>query len=186
MRIWRFTGLLAVALLAACGPAPELPVLAQIEKVRLETSLGTAFSGEDLEGSLHVVDFIFTSCPMACPLMTAKMKRLYDEFAGNDGVRFLSVSTDPATDTVEVLHEYAGRLGVDETRWVFGRAEVEEVVRLSEKEFLLGARGFPAGHSLKFVLVDGERRIRGYYDSEEPEELEQLRRDLESLLFRGR
>ena len=172
---------LALAL-AACRTAPELPVIAQIDELRLTTSLGGEMTAADLDGSLHVVDFIFTSCQMACPLMTAKMKALYDDLAEVDQVRFLSISTDPANDTVEVLHDYANRFGIDEDRWTFGRVDKEELVRLSEKEFLLGARNLPAGHSLKFVLVDHERRIRGYYDSEDAEQLTELRRALDSLL----
>ena len=173
---------MAAGLLTACRPAPELPVLATVDEMTLTTSLGGELTAADLEGTLWVVDFVFTSCPMACPLMTAKMKRLYDEFGAGEELRFLSVTTDPANDTVEVLHEYAGRFALDEERWVFGRAPGDELVRLSEQEFLLGAAGFPAGHSLKFVLVDRQRRIRGYYDSEDAEELEALRRDLVGLL----
>ena len=172
----------ALLLVAACRPVPELPVIARIDELRLETSLGTEITATDLEGKVHVVDFIFTSCQMACPLMTAKMKQLYDDYAGESELGFLSVSTDPANDTIEVLHEYAQRFGVDENRFVFGRAPMDEVVRLSEKEFLLGATGLPAGHSLKFVLVDRDRQIRGYYDSEDPEELEELRQGLDALL----
>lgn len=178
------SGLVLGLTLTACAPAPELPVFGRVEEIRLDTSAGGTLSTGDLDGRVYVVDFIFTSCQMACPLMTAKMKKLADEFAAAPDLRLLSVTTDPGTDTVEVLHEYAARFGIDESRWIFGRAPVEELVRLSEKEFLLGASGFPAGHSLKFVLVDRDRQIRGYYDSEDPGELETLRRDLEFLLDR--
>lgn len=173
---------LATALLAAGCAGPELPVLGKVENLRLETSRGGVLETSDLDGKVHVVDFIFTSCQMACPKMTTAMKRIYDEFEAAEDLRFLSVSTDPGTDTVEVLHDYARRFGVDEERWIFGRVEGEELVRLSEKEFLLGASGFPVGHSLKFVLVDDERRIRGYYDSESEEELTELRQELRRML----
>lgn len=178
----RAVWILSLLATGACGTPPELPVYAVIDDLVLETSLGERLTDEDLEGRVHVVDFIFTSCGAACPVMTAKMRRLYDEFADVDRVGFLSVTTDPERDTVEVLHDYARGLEVDERRWRFGRAEMSEVVRLSEKEFLLAAAGFPVGHSQRFVLVDGERRIRGYYDSREAGDLETLRRDLARLL----
>ena len=179
----RLRSLLALAvLLAACWAEPELPVIARIDELRLETSLGGELTASDLDGRVWVVDFIFTSCQMACPLMTAKLKKLSDDYAGQSELAFLSVSTDPERDTVEVLHDYAQRFRVDESRFVFGRVEGEELVRLSEKEFLLGAAGYPAGHSLKFVLVDRKRRIRGYYDSEDPEDLAELRRGMDVLL----
>ena len=171
-----------VALAGGCRPAEELPELHHIEQVRLETSLGEELVTGDLDGRVHVVDFIFTSCQMACPLMTAKMKSIYDAYAEVPEVAFLSISTDPATDTVEVLHAYAERFGIDERRWAFARAPDDELKRVSEEEFLLGAAGFPVGHSLKFVLVDRERTIRGYYDSEDAEALERLRRHIDLLL----
>ncbi len=176
---------IAAAALAACLPVDELPVFAEIEELELETSRGEHISESALDDRVHVVDFIFTSCQMACPLMTARMKELHDELAGDDRVRFLSVSTDPEVDTVEVLRAYAREWGADPRRWIFARAPVEEVVRLSEKEFLLAAQDLPLGHSLKFVLVDSKRRIRGYYDSEDASEMARLRRELAGLVGDG-
>jgi len=171
---------LLAGLWAACAPQAPLPIVRTVESVELVTSRGTLLTSEEMTGSPWVVNFIFTSCRMACPLMTERMHRLYDD--SPDAVRFLSVSTDPDVDTVERLHEYAGALAVDEERWVFGRAALEEARRLSEKEFLLGAEMFPAGHSQRFVLLDANRRIRGYYDSAAPEELAKLRSDLDEIL----
>ncbi len=167
---------------SACRAPSELPVYAVIDELALETSLGHELSAQGLEGTVHVADFIFTSCNAACPVMTTKMRQIYDEFADVEGVRFLSVTTDPERDTVEVLHEHARNLGVDESRWLFARAPMEEVVRLSEKEFLLSGTGFPAGHSQRFVLVDRKRRIRGYYESREAADLARLRSDLARLV----
>ena len=158
-----------------------LPVFHTVEKLELESSLGETVTAADLQGSLVIADFIFTSCPMACPAMTSQMKRLYREFEG-ENVRFLSITTDPQTDTREVLHDFAQSLDVDERRWIFGRTDETEVRRLSEKEFLLAAAGFPAGHSLKFVLLDQARQIRGYYDSDDLDDLERLRKELAELL----
>ena len=179
----RVVSLLWFAVLAVgCAPEPELPVYSTIGRLELETSSGERITVEELDGRVHVVDFIFTSCPMACPMMTSRMKQLYDEHRDAEELRFLSITTDPLHDTVEVLHQYAVERGIDEQRWLFARIDPTEVARLSEKEFLLGAAGFPAGHSLKFVLVDGERRIRGYYDSQSDEEMAALRTDLARLL----
>lgn len=185
MRELAAAGLLLAFGASACGAPAELPVYAEIEQVRLMTSLGGELTAESLSGKVHVVDFIFTSCGAACPTMTAKMKRLYEEFEVEPEVRFLSVSSDPDRDTVDVLHEYAAELRVDESRWLFARAEMEEVKRLSEKEFLLAAAGFPIGHSQRFVLVDRERRIRGYYDSADLADLERLATDLSRLVEAG-
>ncbi len=175
-------GILIALAAFACGTREPLPTIARIDRLELELPTGQTLTAADLDGRVHVVDFIFTSCEMACPMMTARMSELHKAYAGDDRVRLLSVSTDPETDTAEVLAAYAGKWNADPERWLFGRAPVEEVVRLSEKEFLLSAQGLPMGHSLKFALVDDQRHIRGYYDSEDAEDLRRLRVDLERLL----
>ncbi len=171
----------ALWLLAGCAPAPELPVFGTVDRLDLELADGRSIDAGALDGTIHVVDFVFTSCEMACPMMTARMKELQDELAPESDVRLLSISTDPEVDTPAVLRAYAERWGADPDRWWFARAPLEEVVRLSEQEFLLSAQGLPMGHSLKFALVDGQRRIRGYYDSEDAEALLALRRDIDRL-----
>ena len=67
--------LLILLSLAACRQPAELPVFAQIEDLRLETSLGDELTAGDLDGKVLVVDFIFTSCTAACPVMAVKMKQ---------------------------------------------------------------------------------------------------------------
>lgn len=169
-------------LLVACGPRVDLPVIKELPELDLELATGGRLARADLEGRFHVVDFIFTNCPAVCPRMTASMAELYREYADTEEVRFLSISVDPENDTPEALRAYAERFGVDDDRWLFARGPLGEVQQLSEKGFLLAARDLPFGHSTRFVLVDLEARIRGYYDSDDAESLERLRRELTALL----
>ena len=62
------------------------------------------------------------------------------------------------------LASLARSLGVDDDRWVFLRAPVDDVVRLSEDGFMMSASNLPGGHSTRVVLVDDLGQIRGYYD----------------------
>lgn len=71
-----------------------------------------------LEGHYTIVDFIFTNCPLACPGMTGRMADLQDALAGT-GVRFASLSLDPASDTPARLREYATNFGADLSTWAF-------------------------------------------------------------------
>lgn len=167
--------------LLACQSAPELPILHQVADFELAEAPDKLFNRDDLLGRYHLVDFIFTECPLACPTMTLEMKRLYDEFPSEE-LGFISISVDPANDTFEVLATYREKLAVSANRWKFLRADLEIVRTVSEQSFLLAASDLPYGHSLRFILVDKEANIRGFYQSDDVEHLDRLRRDLEAVL----
>lgn len=172
-------GVLVVGL-AACDRPPDLPVLHTVPDFELTEASGAPFTRDDLLGRYHLVDFVFTECPLACPVMTAQMKSLHDAFP-SDRLGFVSISVDPENDTLEVLREYRDKLGVDAERWSFLRGEIETVRTVSEKGFLLAASNLPFGHSLRFVLVDPEGRMRGTYQSDDPEHMAELRRVLRAI-----
>ncbi len=146
----------------------------------------TAHSGEpfgigNMKGTLSVVDFIFTSCQSACPIMSATMKELYQIYHGSGTVQFVSFSVDPDVDTLPVLRDYARMWGVDDKYWTFVRAPVEDIKNLSEQGFYLPAEGLPMGHSTRFALVDQNGKIRGYYDSFDPESMAELKTRIDYL-----
>lgn len=159
----------------------QLPVYGEVIDFSLTAHNGAAFSLADMHGKISIVDFIFTSCPMACPRMSTEMSELYHQFADASDVQFVSISVDPENDTLERLQQYAGGYGVTDNRWVFLRGPIEDVAVLSEKGFSLGAE-FPMNHSTKFVMVDPDGKIRGYYDSFEADEMAQLKTHLQQLL----
>ena len=144
---------------------------------------GTTMTPSDLQGKIWVADFIFTRCVAACPLMMDKMAKLQEEFA-EENVYFVSVSVDPEHDTPEVLSRYADRFGVDHNKWHLLTGEQDTIYQLSHKGFNLavGQQKSEILHSSRFVLVDHQGQIRGYYDSNESEALKKLRQDIKTLL----
>ncbi len=160
----------------------DLPVLAQVPSFEFIERSGRPFGLEDMKGAISVVDFIFTSCPGACPVMSSHMAKLYGFYRGNQRVRFMSVSVDPENDTLEVLEQYAKEHGVNDERWLFLRAPIERVIELSVDGFKLAADNLPSGHSTKLVLVDSLGRIRGYYEGLSDECEEEIKRDIKSLI----
>jgi protein SCO1/2 len=96
--------------------------------------------------------------------MNRNMSEIYRKLDSADQVRFVSVSVDPERDSLIALRAYADSIGVDDNRWVFLRAPIDDVVRLCETGFMLPADGLPMGHTTRFALVDPHGRIRGYYD----------------------
>lgn len=155
----------------------------------------TERSGSDvnlarLRGKVWIADFIYTTCTDTCPLQTAAMAKLQKEFAAQSGVQFVSVSVDPGRDTPQVLSAYADKHEADRQRWYFLTGPRDQVIKLIRDGFHLSVAALPDSgevggmipHSPRFVLIDGQAQIRGYYDSRAVESLAKLRNDIETLL----
>lgn len=178
-------------LLSACARPPaeaELPRLFTVPEFTLVERSGQPATLAALRGRPWIADFIFTRCAGVCPAMTARMKALRARLAGTP-VRFVTISVDPATDTPEVLSRYAEAAGAD-ADWWFVTGTKRDLHALSTEGFKLAAMENPPGqetadgpflHSSKFVLVDAEGAIRGYYDSEDPAALQALEKDARRL-----
>ena len=144
----------------------------------------------ELRGKIWIADFIYTNCTDTCPMQTATMAKLQDQWANEANLQFVSFSVDPAHDTPAVLSEYAGRYKADAKRWLFLTGGKEEIARLVQEGFRLSAVPAPDSgaqigvilHSPRFVLVDKRTQIRGYYDSRDPEALQRLKKDVATLL----
>ena len=161
----------------------ELAAQQQLPDFSLTDQRGTPFALSDLQDKVWVADFIFTSCGTICPPMTIEMARLQDEFVAED-VHFVSFSVDPERDTPEVLTRYADYYGADNNRWSFLTGQKEAIYQLAHDAFNLAAghRGSEILHSTRFVLVDQNQQLRGYYESRSPGSLQQLRKDIKTLL----
>ena len=143
----------------------NMPVLGKVTDFTFVSSAGDTVKASDIRGKIVVLDFIFTNCQAACPVMSSKMAQLYEYYAHSNLVRFISISVDPDRDTPEVLKDYAASHGVTDDRWIFLRGPQEEVKRVSEKVFMLPADNLPMGHSTRMVLIDEQGNIRAYFDA---------------------
>ena len=159
----------------------ELQVLGHLPDFLFTQSNDQPFGLDDLKGKINVVNFMFTSCPMICPAMTARIAALYQDFAADTNVRFISITVDPQTDSLPVLRAYARDHGVTDNRWLFIRGSIEQVIALSEKGFMLSADRLPGGHSTRFILVDNNGDIREYYESSDDASIAKLKNDLRNL-----
>jgi protein SCO1/2 len=170
-----------------------LPRYGEVPAFAFTATDGKPFGSRDLEGTPWVVDFVFTSCPEVCPRMSEEMARLQTWLVnrGLDGrARLVSVSVDPDRDSPSVLRGYAERFHARPATWIFltgsQQAIEDAVVRgfkiaVSKEKDTAVQDGFAIVHGTKFVLVDGKRQIRGYYDSNDAAALAALRRDLAAL-----
>lgn len=189
------------------GPASRPPVYGTVPDFSLQERSGRPFQLSDLQGHIWIANFMFTSCPDVCPLITAKMAGLQADLQGMPSVRLVSITVDPERDTPAALVRYAERFGADPERWLFLTGEKASIYRLAREGFHLSvidaheasshlsrsplgpalALAHHAGvrdvtHATRVVLVDGRARIRGYYDANEEEALLRLRQHVLPLL----
>ncbi len=176
---WVVFGLLLAALLVTrivLTPRPSAPKpLLALPAYTLTDHHGKPFGAADLRGKAYIADFVFTSCPSVCPRLTKRMAEVQRRTEDmGDALRLVTFSVDPENDTPEVLARYATKYGANEARWTFltgPLGEVETVV-LRGFKIALGKKQSSEGileifHGERFVLVDGEGKIRGFYDADD-------------------
>jgi len=204
--IWGALGLVVLIVVAAgiwsmrgnpdARKSEDLPVLGKLPNFSLVERSGHPLTRADLVGKVWVANFIFTSCQGVCPLLSSRMAKLRRNLADIDpSVLSVSMSVDPTRDSPEVLREYAERYKADPNGWLFVTGKPAEIRRLIGEGFRLSiAERSPeeAGdsselitHSDRFVLVDGDSQIRGYYRGAEDEVLGHLEEDIGRLKRRG-
>lgn len=142
---------------------------------------------QDAKGKIVVADFFFSSCPTICPVMKSQMQRVYRKFHNHPDILLLSHTIDPQTDSVKVLKKLATKLGVNDRKWLFLTGSKHSLHRIAKESYYLSAmddKEAPGGklHSGKFVLLDENQQIRGYYDGTDAEEVDLLVADIKILL----
>jgi cytochrome oxidase Cu insertion factor (SCO1/SenC/PrrC family) len=178
---------MAAFFLAGCSPAPAPQRQLPDFSLTAVTVDGTSpFERRALQGRAWIADFVYTRCAGPCPLLSANMAGLQKKLPASVG--FLSFTVDPEHDSPEVLTVYAARFHADPQRWFFLTGEKAELIRLAREGFLLpiaenaaAAPGERYAHSTRFVLLDGEARVRGWYDGDDPASLERLAADAKKL-----
>src|SRR6058998_1034129 len=144
------------------------------------------FGSAQLAGKIWIADFIYTTCPGPCPMISSRMSELQKPLEKSD-VRLVSFSVDPEKDTPEVLRSYAERLQAEPGRWDFLTGPKSVIYKLSHDGFKLAvsdgsdAQGIPV-HSTRMALVDRHGQIRGYYDATEADAITKLVADTTHLL----
>jgi protein SCO1/2 len=178
----KFWVVLAVAgALAACSRRPALPVLGDIPRFDLIAQNGQPFDSRVLQGKIWVADFIYTTCPGPCPRMTSQMREVQDAVLAMPDVRLVSFSIDPANDTPPVLAAYAKLHRASPAIWYFLTGPISTLQTLDRDAFKLGDIDGTLQHSIRFVLVDRQGRIRGYYDTSEASAISSVISDIRAL-----
>ena len=167
-----------------------------VSNISLTNQLGERISLDDLKDKIVIADFFFTRCPSICPTLTRNMKGLQDALKMKNPrrkidsafVQFLSFSVDPDRDSVEALKKYADKYGVNHDSWWLLTGPKKEIYDFAFNELKIGLQDGGTVdsnfiHTGKFVLLDKERIVRGYYDGLDTASLSKLAEDLTLLLL---
>ena len=148
---------------------------------------GKTITQKDYEGKIYVADFFFTTCKSICPKMTTNLVDVQKAFLDNPKVKLLSFTVMPDIDSVSVLKEYAKLNGVIDSKWNLVTGDKKAIYSMARKSYLAVKQGKPDElydmvHTENFVLVDSQKRVRGFYDGTKKEEKKRLIEDINWLL----
>jgi protein SCO1/2 len=175
------SGLLLALNFAACTKVPIMPVYGRVPTFQLISQTGEPFDRQALNGKIWVADFIFTHCSGPCPRMSAQMRRVQTAVTELPDVRLVSFSVDPERDTPTELAAYAARYHAQPGRWFFLTGDQKTLDALDRRAFMLGNVDGKLEHSTRFVLVDRQGRIRGYYGTDQVDPTARLIVDIRRL-----
>ena len=169
---------------AARSRIDNINFIGKVPSFSLTNFDGSIVTEKQLNNKISIVSFMFTQCEGACPIMSNNIATLQERFSSSNDVQFLSITTDPDFDTLDILNQYSSNYSKNDN-WFFLRGDILDIIDLSEKGFFLDAKLLPAGHSLRFVLVDKELNIRKYYKGDEISNIVELQSDIVTLLNQG-
>jgi len=145
-------------------------------------------TNKEIEGKIHIANFMFTSCTSICPDMTGNMKLIEKAFSNDPRVVILSYSVTPWIDTPDKLADYVEFNDIKTNNWHFLTGNKNEIYSLArESYFAEETMGFSKDstdflHTEYFILVDRDKRIRGIYNGTLMLEALQVVEDISALL----
>lgn len=147
---------------------------------------GDTITQNNYKDKIYVADFFFTTCPTICPIMTKNMAEIQEVIKDKPNVMLLSHSVTPQIDTVAQLKRYAMEKGVLDHKWNLVTGNKKQIYELARKSYLAVKNDGDGGpfdmiHTENFILVDKEKRIRGFYDGTNRDDIDRLLEDLKIL-----
>jgi len=157
-----------------------------IANFSLTNQNGETVTQETYKDKIYVADFFFTTCPTICPIMTDHMYQIQKEIISDDDVMLLSHSVTPKIDSVAQLKKYAKEKGVIDRKWNLVTGDKKHIYELARKSYLAvktdgNGDEYDMIHTENFMLIDKKRQIRGFYDGTNPEDIDRLLEDINTL-----
>jgi len=158
----------------------------KIADFSLTNQNGETVTQNTYKDKIYVADFFFTTCLTICPIMTGHMLEIQERLKDDPEVLLLSHSVIPVADSVPQLKKYALEKGVNDEKWNLVTGDKKQIYDLARKSYLATKTSGDGGpyemiHTENFILVDKEKRIRGFYDGTNAEAIDELMEDIKIL-----
>ena len=150
---------------------------------------GHTISQKDVEGKVYVAEYFFTTCPGICPTMNNNLKRVYEQFKGQNDFLILSHTSDPERDSVPVLKHYADSLGVNTNQWIFLTGRKDSLYKTARVSYTIDD---PANnlksieddflHTQFWALVNRNGEVKKVYDGLKESEINAMIREIDKML----
>jgi len=133
-----------------------------LPNLTLTDQYGKKVSLASLKGKPALFDFIYTSCPGPCLMLTSRMRLIANRLGPLLGrkVWFVSVTVDPEHDRPAELLNYARQQGADQNGWLFLTGSPADIEQLMNQFKLVRQREADGtvDHVLEFFLVGPDGR----------------------------
>tara|TARA_B100001173_G_C15954389_1_gene532794 strand:- start:127 stop:735 length:609 start_codon:yes stop_codon:yes gene_type:complete len=158
----------------------------RIADFKLKNQNNEWVTNKTFDKKIYVADFFFTTCPSICPIMTDNMSILQNFYKKDTLILLLSHSVTPKIDSVAQLKKYALEKGIIDKKWHLVTGPKKQIYDLARQSYLAAKNNGDGGpydmiHTENFILVDPDRRIRGFYDGTLEEDIEKIKTDIELL-----
>ncbi|GGH23382.1 SCO family protein [Mucilaginibacter phyllosphaerae] len=145
---------------------------------------GKPVSFKNFDKKIFLASFFYTNCPDVCSTVNKNISELVYAYRKNPMVYFISITVDPQRDTPVALKAYSKKFEVT-NKWFFLSGDTATTYKLARNGFLVNAVQAGKGdfiYSDKLILIDAEKRIRGYYDGTSAADLTKLNDEIKVLI----
>jgi protein SCO1/2 len=152
---------------------------------KLTDQNGNPVSLKTFDKKIFIAGFFYTGCPNVCAVENNNVKQLVANYAGNKMVYFVSITVDPQRDSIAALKNYANNFKPASNRWLFLTGDTSTTYNLARNGFLVNALQTGKDdfiYSDKLILIDGDKRIRGYYTGASVDDVNRLNDEIKVLL----
>jgi len=152
---------------------------------RLTDQNGKPVSLKTFDKKIFIACFFYTNCPNVCGQMLHNLNQVAANYAKNPMVEFVSITVDPARDSVGTLKKYVENLKPATKQWLFLTGDTSTIYNLARNGFLVNALQTGEDdfiYSDKVMLIDQDKRIRGYYTGAMATDVDRLNDEIKVLL----
>ncbi|MGY8767618.1 MAG: SCO family protein [Pirellulales bacterium] len=157
------------------GPPKDV----QVQPFELIDTQGKPYDFSQLEDQVWVASFFFSTCPATCRQQNEKVAELQEMYA-DQGVKFISITCDPDTDTPETLASYAKAFGAKQESWAFLTGEMETIEKIATKNFKVSFA--KKTHSDRLIVIDSNGKLRDTFHAIQPVEFSAANKLIATLL----